>query len=117
MSSSGLRIIMAQLDFPVGAIDANADRVIDACRRARDEYAADAIVFPELCITGYPPEDLLLRPHFQEFVDRAVERVTHAVNGLVAIIGGLIFLIIVLSVMSKGRQTSDDEGTGINPVD
>jgi NAD+ synthase (glutamine-hydrolysing) len=87
MSSSGLRIVMAQLDFPVGAIDANAGRVIDACRRARDEYAADAIVFPELCITGYPPEDLLLRPHFQEFVDRAVERVTREVTGLVAVIG------------------------------
>jgi NAD+ synthase (glutamine-hydrolysing) len=87
MSSSGLRIVMAQLDFPVGAIDANADRVIAACRRARDEYAADAIVFPELCITGYPPEDLLLRPHFQEFVDRAVERVTREVTGLVAVIG------------------------------
>jgi NAD+ synthase (glutamine-hydrolysing) len=87
MSSSGLRIVMAQLDFPVGAIDANADRVIAACRRARDEYAADAIVFPELCITGYPPEDLLLRPHFQEFVDRAVERVAREVTGLVAVIG------------------------------
>ena len=78
---------MAQLDFPVGAIDANADRVIEACRRARDELAADAIVFPELCISGYPPEDLLLRPHFQEFVDRAVDRVIRETTGIVAVIG------------------------------
>lgn len=86
-SSSDLRIVMAQLDFPVGAIDANAGRVIDACRHARDELGADAIVFPELCITGYPPEDLLLRPHFQEFVERAVERVTREISGIVAVIG------------------------------
>ena len=78
---------MAQLDFPVGAIDANVDRIIAACQRARDELAADAIVFPELCITGYPPEDLLLRPHFQEFVDRAVDRVTREIAGIVAVIG------------------------------
>ncbi|MFV1973279.1 MAG: NAD+ synthase [Thiohalobacterales bacterium] len=105
-TSSGLRIVMAQLDFTVGAIDANADRVVDACRRARDEYAADAIVFPELCITGYPPEDLLLRPHFQEFVDRALERVTREVSGLVAIIGHPLrqgeSLFNVASVISDG---------------
>lgn len=97
---------MAQLDFPVGAIDANAGRVIDACRRARDEYAADAIVFPELCITGYPPEDLLLRPHFQDFVDRAVARVAREVTGLIAVIGHPLrqgeSLFNVASVISDG---------------
>ena len=97
---------MAQLDFPVGAIDANADRVIGACQRARDELAADAIVFPELCISGYPPEDLLLRPHFQEFVERAVDRVTREISGIVAIIGHPFRhdggLFNVASVISQG---------------
>jgi NAD+ synthase (glutamine-hydrolysing) len=97
---------MAQLDFPVGAIDANAGRVIDACRRARDELAADAIIFPELCISGYPPEDLLLRPHFQEFVEHAVGRVTRKVRDIVAIVGHPLrqgdALFNVASVISQG---------------
>jgi NAD+ synthase (glutamine-hydrolysing) len=105
-SATYLRIVMAQLDFPVGAIDANAGRVIDACRRARDELAADVIVFPELCICGYPPEDLLLRPHFQDYVEQAVERVTREVRDIVAIIGhplrqdGVLFNMA--SVISQG---------------
>ncbi|UCC55308.1 MAG: NAD+ synthase [Gammaproteobacteria bacterium] len=105
-STPYLRIVMAQLDFPVGAIDANASRVIDACRRARDELAADAIVFPELCICGYPPEDLLLRPHFQEYIEEAVERVTREVRDIVAIIGHPLrqdgALFNVASVISQG---------------
>ena len=78
---------MAQLDFLVGAIAANTDKVIGACRRARDELGADAIVFPELALTGYPPEDLLLRPHFIESVEAAVERLVEEVEGIVAIVG------------------------------
>lgn len=57
-----LRIALAQLNLLVGDIAGNADSVIEAALRARDRQVAHAIVFPELTLTGYPPEDLLLRP-------------------------------------------------------
>lgn len=52
---------LAQINPTVGDLNGNAEKIIDHCRRARD---ADVIVFPELCISGYPPEDLLLRGDF-----------------------------------------------------
>ncbi len=86
-NSSDLRIVMAQLDFLVGAIDANAGKILDACNRARDTFAADVIVFPELALTGYPPEDLLLRPHFIEQVEAAVEYLAAGISGVTAVVG------------------------------
>ena len=85
--NSDLRIVMAQLDFLVGAVDANADKVLAACVEARDELAANVIVFPELTLTGYPPEDLLLRPHFIGQVEQAVERLRGQISGITAVIG------------------------------
>ncbi len=82
-----LRIVMAQLNFMVGDIHSNTDRIIAASIRARDKMAADAIVFPELAITGYPPEDLLLRVHFIKRVEEAVERICHEVRGITVITG------------------------------
>jgi NAD+ synthase (glutamine-hydrolysing) len=78
---------MAQQDFLVGAIDANAGQILAACVQARDELAAHVIVFPELALTGYPPEDLLLRSHFIEQVDQAMERLCAGINGVTAIVG------------------------------
>ncbi|TNE71466.1 MAG: NAD+ synthase [Gammaproteobacteria bacterium] len=69
-----LRVVMAQIDFLVGDIPGNTDLVIDATRRAAEEHQADIVVFPELCITGYPPEDLLLRPSLELRVNEALER-------------------------------------------
>jgi NAD+ synthase (glutamine-hydrolysing) len=86
-AAAGLRIVMAQLDFMVGDVYANADKMLKACVRARDELRADVIVFPELALTGYPPEDLLLRTHFIEYVDVAVEHLCSEITGITAIIG------------------------------
>jgi len=58
-----IRVACCQLDVVVGDLDANVDRVLDAYRRA-EEAGADVAVFGELCLTGYPPEDLLLKPAF-----------------------------------------------------
>lgn len=58
-----MRITLAQLDFVVGAVDANVERVRSACADA-DLGADDLILFPELALAGYPPDDLLLRPGF-----------------------------------------------------
>jgi NAD+ synthase (glutamine-hydrolysing) len=83
----GLRVVMAQQDFLVGDIDANANKILQACVQARDELAADIIVFPELTLTGYPPEDLLFRPHFLEHVEAAVDYLRQKITGIAAIFG------------------------------
>lgn len=62
--SKTLRIALAQLNLTVGDIQGNLAKMISAAHSARDEGKADVIVFPELCLTGYPAEDLLLRPAF-----------------------------------------------------
>ena len=86
-TKADLRIVMAQLNFMVGDIHSNADKIISASKRARDELAADAIVFPELALTGYPPEDLLMRAHFIERVEAAVEHICREVRGITVITG------------------------------
>src|SRR5207245_10551760 len=82
-----LRIALAQVNTTVGDLDGNATLVLkglDAAREAR----ADLVVFPELTITGYPPEDRLLHPHFithnLAVLRRTVPNVkrTPALNGL-----------------------------------
>jgi NAD+ synthase (glutamine-hydrolysing) len=84
---ASVRIIMAQLDFLVGAVAQNTEQVLAAVARARDEFAADAIVFPELALTGYPPEDLLFRRHFIRQVEAAVARLCREVRGITVIVG------------------------------
>ena len=86
-SQADLRVVMAQQDFLVGDIYSNANRILTACLEARDRLAADIIVFPELTLTGYPPEDLLLRPHFIAHVESAVEYLRQQITGIAAVIG------------------------------
>lgn len=85
--SKPLRIAMAQFDFPVGAVHPNAERMIAMIAEARDEYGADIVLFPELALSGYPPEDLLFRPRFLADCELALERVAKATKGIVAVIG------------------------------
>jgi NAD+ synthetase len=82
-----LRIAMAQFDFPVGAVAKNADRIIEMIAAAREEYGADVVLFPELALSGYPPEDLLLRPGFLADCEAAMQRIAQATVGIVAIVG------------------------------
>ncbi|MBS0211825.1 MAG: NAD+ synthase [Proteobacteria bacterium] len=82
-----MRIALAQFDFPVGAVDANARRIAELIARARDEQRADVVLFPELAISGYPPEDLVLRPDFLAACEAALARVAAAVHGIVAVVG------------------------------
>jgi NAD+ synthase (glutamine-hydrolysing) len=80
-----LKIVLAQLNFLVGDIEGNAQRIIDEakCHVGR----ADLVVFPELAITGYPPEDLLLRNHFIQRVELAVAHIISRVNGIHLVVG------------------------------
>ncbi len=82
-----LVIALAQLDLHVGAIAANAERIIETARRARDEMGARLVVFPELSLTSYPPEDLLLREDFLDEVEVQMQRVMSAVSGIAMVIG------------------------------
>lgn len=65
---------MAQLNLLVGDIKGNTERVIAVAQQAIVEHAADIIAFPELTLTSYSPEDLLLRPSLQTRVDKALQR-------------------------------------------
>jgi NAD+ synthase (glutamine-hydrolysing) len=82
-----LRIALAQFDFPVGAIDSNADRIIAMIAQARDAHGAALVLFPELALCGYLPEDLLLRPSFLADCDRALQRIAESTRGIVAVVG------------------------------
>ncbi len=82
-----LRIALAQFDFPVGAVARNAERIAAMIGEARDVHSADLVLFPELAISGYPPEDLLMRPSFLAECEAALQRVAASVNGIVAVVG------------------------------
>ena len=82
-----LRIAMAQFDFPVGDVAGNARRIADFIAQARDEYAAEIVLFPELALSGYPPEDLLHRPSFLRDCENALDEIAANVRGIVAIVG------------------------------
>lgn len=82
-----LRIVMAQLNLLVGDVLGNTQQVLDAAVYARDDLQAQAILFPELALTGYPPEDLLLRPGLHMHVLAALERIKQQVQGIHIIVG------------------------------
>ena len=82
-----MRIALAQFDFRVGDLEANADLIIGLIEEARDEWEADLVLFPELALSGYPPEDLLLRPGFLGDCHRAMERIAPAATGITAVVG------------------------------
>ena len=82
-----VRIAQAQLNLLVGDIEGNAAKVIAAAVYARDVQGAHAIVFPELTLTSYPPEDLLLRPGLDRRVLAARQRVAAAASGIDIVVG------------------------------
>ena len=81
-----LSIALAQLNPTVGDIEGNATRIIDTAAAARGK-GCRLVVFPELSITGYPPEDLLLRQDFVETTERALERIVRSVEGIAMVLG------------------------------
>jgi NAD+ synthase (glutamine-hydrolysing) len=80
-----LTLALAQSTFRVGDLMGNARRMVRLAEQARDR-GAQIIVFPELALTGYPPEDLLLRPNLQSRVQQAMQLI-RAVQGIVMIVG------------------------------
>ncbi|MEE9397240.1 MAG: NAD+ synthase [Methylococcales bacterium] len=82
-----LSIALAQLNLVVGDIDGNAQRIIETARYARDDLNAHAVVFPELALTGYPPEDLLLRNDFLENAEKALDHIGESIRGIDMVVG------------------------------
>ncbi|WP_067214704.1 NAD+ synthase [Marinomonas gallaica] len=82
-----IRVAMAQLDMLVGDIKNNTESVIAQSLIARDEQNADVIVFPELTLTGYPPEDLLLRPSLRPRIEAALAQILEQVHDIYVVVG------------------------------
>jgi NAD+ synthetase len=82
-----MRIALAQFDFPVGAVLANAEKIATLIAEARDDHHVDLVLFPELALSGYPPEDLLLRSAFLADCQRTIERIAAGVHGITAVVG------------------------------
>jgi len=103
-----LRVVMAQLNLMVGDIEGNTSLVLKNAQRAISEFAADLIVFPELTLTAYPPEDLLLRPSLKLRIDRAIDAILqadlpiHIVLGFPESIDGKLFN--ALTVLEGGSR-------------
>ncbi len=83
-----LRIALAQINTTVGDLSGNRDKIIESLKKAR-KAGARLVAFPEMAVTGYPPEDLLLKPDFVESAQRMLTELAPATKGLVAVIGCL----------------------------
>jgi NAD+ synthase (glutamine-hydrolysing) len=81
-----MRIALAQMNTVVGDLEGNRDRVLAQLAEARDA-GADLVLFPELAVTGYPPEDLLLRPGFLRAAARTLDEIAGETNGITALVG------------------------------
>ncbi len=85
--AQSLKIVIAQLNLHVGHLSKNLALHINAAEKARDMHHADLIVFPELSLTGYPPEDLLLRRSFIAESNQALQTFMRSVHGIHCLIG------------------------------
>ena len=85
--TASVRLVLAQLNLHVGDISGNVQRLVDAAVHARDELKAEAIMFPELALCGYPPEDLLLRTSMQKRIEGALQELAERVTGIQMLVG------------------------------
>ena len=84
--ADALRVALCQANLTVGDLDGNVERLRGWIRQARAQ-AADILVCPELAVTGYPPEDLLLKPGFLRDAAAAIDDLARDVSGIVAVVG------------------------------
>ena len=81
-----MRFALAQIDTVVGDLDGNRDRILARLDEAR-AAGADLVLFPELAVTGYPPEDLLLRPSFLRAARQTLDEIAASATGISALVG------------------------------
>jgi NAD+ synthase (glutamine-hydrolysing) len=85
--TTSLNIAIAQVNMLVGDIEGNTRKIIEYAHRARQEMQADLIVFPELTLTGYPPEDLLFRNGLYRRIDKGLERIMQECKEITLVLG------------------------------
>jgi NAD+ synthase (glutamine-hydrolysing) len=81
-----LRLALAQINTTVGDLDGNRERIVSRIHEAR-EANADLVLFPELAVTGYPPEDLLFRPEFLRQARASLDAIAAETTGIAALVG------------------------------
>src|SRR5215210_4203269 len=81
-----MRLALAQLNTTVGDLDGNRERILRAIADA-ESAGADLVLLPELAVTGYPPEDLLLRPGFLRAAEESLQEIARQTRGIVALVG------------------------------
>ena len=102
---STIRLAMAQINPTVGDLQGNTSKIIEYIDRSR-EQEADIVAFPELAVTGYPPEDLVLKPQFVRDNMECVDRISAASDGIAAIFGYL----------DDRPDSGRDDGDGFTPA-
>src|SRR3954449_460795 len=85
-----MRLALVQINPVVGDLDGNRRLILERLEAARAQ-GADLAVFPELAVTGYPPEDLLLRPGFVRAAESSLAEIARAAHGIVAVVGCPVF--------------------------
>lgn len=85
--SNKLRIAIAQINPMLGDMSGNAEKIIKNIISAKTKLHADIVIFPELAISGYPPEDLLLRSDFYTSVNKALDKIRKTVDDIYVILG------------------------------
>jgi NAD+ synthase (glutamine-hydrolysing) len=81
-----MRLALVQMNTTVGDLDGNRERILARLGEAKD-VGADIVLFPELAVTGYPPEDLLLRPSFVQAAEDSLAQIAREARGIVAFVG------------------------------
>src|SRR5687767_9436132 len=82
-----LRIALSQLNLTVGDVAGNTQRVIETAADARERLKADVVLYPELTLSGYPPEDLLFHKGMRRQVAAALERLRGEIQGITVVAG------------------------------
>ncbi len=87
MSSVNVKFAVAQYNFLVGDIEGNCKKIIQGIEIAKEQLHADCIVFSELAILGYPPEDLVFRSNITRRIEKAIEKIRDSSQGITVIVG------------------------------
>jgi len=86
-----MRLALAQINTTVGDLEGNREKIVGRMEEAK-QAGAEIVLFPELAVTGYPPEDLLLRPEFVKEAERSLEQIARSARGIVAFVGAPHFV-------------------------
>ena len=81
-----MKILLAQINPTIGDLSGNTDKILKSIEKAKKEKA-DIVVFPELAVSGYPPEDFLLLHHFAKAITHYLDKIVQATEGIIAIVG------------------------------